>query len=73
MESSQWENSDILFHRTVSFFMCVSRLDCSVCFSNSTVCHSHADIPQNPSALLQQNIRITITFLKNKYQLCISK
>jgi hypothetical protein len=37
------------------------------------VCHSHADIPGNPSALLQQNIRITITFLKNKYQLCISK
>jgi len=24
-------------------------------FSNSTVCHSHADIPWNPSALLQQN------------------
>jgi hypothetical protein len=27
--------------------------------SNSTVCHSHADIPWNPSALLQQNIPIS--------------
>jgi hypothetical protein len=28
-------------------------------FSNSTVCHSHADIPWNPSALLQQNNSIS--------------
>ena len=28
-------------------------------FSNSAVCHSHADIPWNPSTLLQQNIPIS--------------
>jgi hypothetical protein len=28
-------------------------------YSNSTVCHAHADIPWNPSALLQQNIPIS--------------
>ena len=28
-------------------------------FSNSTLCHSHADIPWNPSALLQQNNSIS--------------
>ena len=59
MESSQLENCNILFNRKVLFLMCVSHLDCSVCFSNSTVCHSHADIPWNPSALLQQNIPIS--------------
>jgi hypothetical protein len=56
-----------LFCRKVLFSMCVSQIDCSLCFSNSTVHHPHANIPWHPSALLQQNIRIAITFLENKY------